>query len=554
MNRCFGHSWRMILIAVTLFFSAPAAKAVQDTDGDGFLDGPDQVVESNSMLFLHVGEDKNGNGSIEPLGEDGIAGTKDDETDPRNPGSRPNGPARFRISEGVPRLSPDLPEPNPNRYYFFSTLTFDQIPGKKQDSHSYGRGTARFVLDTDAKTLTYQVAFRGLKSGGEDSTFIGRRASQGLYERLFNLPRGLDKIGTWNYGSGKTPEQIAQLQSWFKAGELFVAVTTSEFPNGELIGNLDMDRDCDGLTDIQERDLFGTDPLDRDSDDDGLGDGEEVFGLGKLKDFERSGELEYLSGMEEIEAGITDFQVSDLSRYEMTRAVITEPMKWDTDEDGLSDGIEVGVTEKIEGFEQNNINIAGTDFPDEDLDGIHDVLEFRLVDLGPEEPNTNPQKRDTNDDGFEDGQDDSNRDGRLDYGERDPVKGFYRKKGGGTLVNGFILLRSNEFTPYGPGHYFKTEFHFGSAPYTTLTIVEPLESEVHVYPRILHKGPSGSATVEFFVPDGQEVPNNVAVRGVGSNQTSTTTTSPSPTPTPIPDPEDMAGSCRSRTTRSFQRG
>lgn len=62
-----------------------------------------------------------------------------------------------------------------------------------------------------------------------------------------------------------------------------------------------LDTDGDNIADIDEINIYGTDPYAWDTDGDGLGDGEEVFGYG------------------------------------------TDPLSWDTDGDGVSDGDEVNV-------------------------------------------------------------------------------------------------------------------------------------------------------------------------------------------------------------------
>jgi hypothetical protein len=64
-----------------------------DTDNDGFWDGPDRLIELNGTLFIKIGEDKNGNGKYDPAGYDGRLGTSDDEFDPNNPASFPEGGA-----------------------------------------------------------------------------------------------------------------------------------------------------------------------------------------------------------------------------------------------------------------------------------------------------------------------------------------------------------------------------------------------------------------------------------------------------------------------------
>ena len=56
--------------------------------------------------------------------------------------------------------------------------------------------------------------------------------------------------------------------------------TTYTFVDKGLGGTADSDSDQDGLDDVDEVDLFGSDPYDHDTDDDGLNDGEEVLQYG----------------------------------------------------------------------------------------------------------------------------------------------------------------------------------------------------------------------------------------------------------------------------------
>jgi hypothetical protein len=106
---------------------------------------------------------------------------------------------------------------------------------------------------------------------------------------------------------------------------------------------LDPDTDDDGLTDSAEVNTYGTDPLDPDTDDDGLTDSAEVNTYG------------------------------------------TDPLDFDTDDDGLTDGAEV--------------NTYGTDplDPDTDDDGLNDGIEIAS--------STDPLDADSDDDGILDGED-----------------------------------------------------------------------------------------------------------------------------------------------------
>ena len=129
----------------------------------------------------------------------------------------------------------------------------------------------------------------------------------------------------------------------------------------------DRDDDNDRLQDRAERRL-GTSSSDLDSDDDGLGDGQE--------DRNRNGRR---------------------GRRE------PHPDRFDTDRDGLSDGVELGVRRRIANPPGR---VAGTG------------RRFRR-DLQPR-TRTRPVRADTDGGGVPDGEEDANHNGRRDRGERDP--------------------------------------------------------------------------------------------------------------------------------------
>ena len=127
------------------------------------------------------------------------------------------------------------------------------------------------------------------------------------------------------------------------------------------------DQDLDGLPDAQEV-VLGTDPLDPDSDDDGIADGNEVNWS-------------------------TDTDLDGL-------IAALDP---DSDNDGLVDGTEVGLTVAQTG---------GTD-PD---------AEVFIPDVDPS-TTTSPAAPDTDGDGVSDGSEDTNKDGAVDPDEGDPLDG-----------------------------------------------------------------------------------------------------------------------------------
>ena len=136
------------------------------------------------------------------------------------------------------------------------------------------------------------------------------------------------------------------------------------------------DTDGDGLSDGDETSTTGTDPLDADSDDDGLDDGAEVSDRG-------------------TDPLDTDTDDDGLSDGDEVNDVGSDPLDTDTDDDGLSDGDEV--------------NDVGSDptLEDTDFDGLDDGTEVS-------ESGTDPTDADSDDDGLTDGDE-------VDYYNTDPL-------------------------------------------------------------------------------------------------------------------------------------
>lgn len=150
------------------------------------------------------------------------------------------------------------------------------------------------------------------------------------------------------------------------------------------------DRDGDGLLDAAEI-AAGTDPDARDTDGDGLLDGEET-------------------GTDALDADSDDDGLAD----GVERIHGTDPSNPDSDGDGLSDGLEVGVTSGVPG----GTSAGGAPFQGTEAEGFG-------PDLDPA-TRTDPKRPDSDGDGIADGVEDTNLNGRVDPGERNPalVDGF----------------------------------------------------------------------------------------------------------------------------------
>ena len=152
------------------------------------------------------------------------------------------------------------------------------------------------------------------------------------------------------------------------------------------------DFDEDSLQDWEEASA-GTDPMDDDTDDDGLPDG-----------------------------------------VELNSENPTDPLDSDSDDDGLFDG-----TEDADGDGKLDDTESNPNDEDTDNDGLDDGVEV----LG-ENP-TNPNDADTDGEGLLDGQEDANKNGALDQGETDPNVADTDQGG----INDFVEVETG-FDPLDP--------------------------------------------------------------------------------------------------------
>ncbi|OGV33632.1 MAG: hypothetical protein A2020_11100 [Lentisphaerae bacterium GWF2_45_14] len=159
---------------------------------------------------------------------------------------------------------------------------------------------------------------------------------------------------------------------------------TDNRPTFEISENTDID--CDGLS-LEQESLYGSDPYNSDSDNDGISDGDEVniYGSNPIK---------------------ADSDGDEICDYDEIFIYETDPVLSDTDCDGLNDGVEIYQTftdplnpdcdddEILDGDEVSTYNSDPLD-EDSDDDGIPDGVEVYLF-------QTNPNSTDSDGDGIDD--------------------------------------------------------------------------------------------------------------------------------------------------------
>jgi hypothetical protein len=95
---------------------------------------------------------------------------------------------------------------------------------------SAGLGAGSFIIDTDANTVTYRIAYAGLNSA-ESAAHIHGFSDPGTPSGVVHtLPAGMPKVGVWNY----TEDQEADIL----AGRTYVNIHTTTSPGGEIRGQI----------------------------------------------------------------------------------------------------------------------------------------------------------------------------------------------------------------------------------------------------------------------------------------------------------------------------
>jgi Cu/Zn superoxide dismutase len=91
-------------------------------------------------------------------------------------------------------------------------------------------GSGRFIVDTDAKTVTYHISFTGLSSA-ESGAHIHGAADPGVNAGIkHNLGTGNPKVGVWNYDPADEADILA--------GRMYVNIHSVNHPGGEIRGQI----------------------------------------------------------------------------------------------------------------------------------------------------------------------------------------------------------------------------------------------------------------------------------------------------------------------------
>lgn len=363
-----------------------------DTDNDGIDDGAevgnDGVVSAGDTDPLDADSDDDGlSDGAEFVGQDGVL-NNGDETDPLNPDSDNDGikdgteagitagvPAGSSDGNATPFAGTDTASPNFVEDADPSTTTDPTDP----DSDNDGLGDG--VEDANADgTVTNTIGMTGSAGSGETDPNDADTDGDGL--------RDGDEIAL-----GTNPLDTDTDDGGTEDGTEVLADGTDPTVQGD---DAAFDLDNDGLSNAQEGAL-GTDPADPDSDNDGIDDGDEVgndavLNLGDTNPLDADTDNDGLSDGDEVLGADALPNSGDE----------TDPLDPDSDADGLNDGLESGVTTPVAAgtSDGNNTPFAGTDTGSPNF----------VADTEPG-TTTDPTDPDTDNDGLQDGVEDSNGDG-----------------------------------------------------------------------------------------------------------------------------------------------
>ncbi len=126
------------------------------------------------------------------------------------------------------------------KLYYGGVLSGAQVP---TPTGSPALGGGRFIIDTDANTLTYHISFVGLV-GAEIAAHIHGPADPGATGSILHtLPAGNPKVGTWSYTEG--------LEGDILGGKTYVNIHTAVFPSAEVRCQISpLNAELDGMQEV----------------------------------------------------------------------------------------------------------------------------------------------------------------------------------------------------------------------------------------------------------------------------------------------------------------
>jgi transglutaminase-like putative cysteine protease len=349
-----------------------------DTDGGGALDGQE----------VTMGGDPNDDSDDEKFidsDNDGLSNAKEKEigTNPYDPDTDGGG-----ATDGA-EVSAKSKNLNPVDNPADDLQVLDSDHDGLMDSKELEEGTDRFDADTDDGGLLDGIEYVYNKTYNYDLDLLNGSDDYWLMDDdgdgLSNIQEDTNKNYQVDFGETNPNDDDSD------GGGVPDGIETKHgFDPTDGSDDAGIDSDGDGISDVDENEIYGTNPYRRDTDSDGIDDAEEIY-AGKdgyvtsatYPDTDGDG----LSDGQEIEFGTnptewdSDYDgLSDLD--EILR--FTDPNNEDTDGDGINDGPEV------------NTFFSDPTFQDSDGDGIDDWLEINRY-------KSDPVNMDSDGDGILDG-------------------------------------------------------------------------------------------------------------------------------------------------------
>jgi hypothetical protein len=383
-----------------------------DTDNDGLSDGAevgfDGSVDSGDTNPLDADSDDDGlNDGAEVLGLDATANSGD-ETNPLQADSDNDG-LKDGTEVGVTTLVAGGMS-DANSIAFDGTdeasgnFVADKHPASRtnplgQDSDNDGLNDGVEDSNADGRA-DFTLGASGSQGTGETDAAIADTDGDGLNDGdEVNGTGPLAGIGTTNPLDTDTDDGGSE-----DGIEVLADNTNPVSGNGN--DDAAADPDADGLSNAQELAL-GTDRFARDSDNDGIDDADEI-GNDARYDSTDSNPLD----ADTDDDGLSDGAERTGPDGQPESGDETSALIADTDGDGLADGLERGISAAIPGGNsQGSDNVAYL--------GTNESSAAFRIDADPQ-TSTDPLLADTDKDGLSDGLEDSNRNGRRDA-ETDPV-------------------------------------------------------------------------------------------------------------------------------------